>query len=217
MKKLFAILLIILILTSLCACSGTEDENTPETSPAETESPVILTEFDFGSTYGTSYNNTTMGIGISLPSEFTVTSTEELAKMNGFDEELMTTNLPKAMENTLRAYIFIAMDNSGNYMNIVAENLKIPEKAFVLGSEYFEFYTEETTTELEEMGAENITLTPSKVAIGGKEYDVQVVNYTLEGTDYNETKIAFPSGNFIAIMTLKGDTSLMLNRTYSLY
>ncbi len=215
MKKIFALLICIIMVLSLAAC-GSGDNTDTTTVPATTEAQTPPPQFMFGTTYGTSYNNTTMGIGISLPSEFIITSTEELAEMNGFDEELMTTNLPEAMVNTLRAYIFVATDNAGNYMNIIVENLQIPNTTFIAGSKYFEIYAEETKKEYEDMGATDVTLTPTKVTIAGMEHDVELINYTLDGIAACDTRISFPAGNFIAIMTLKGDTDLILNRTYSL-
>lgn len=214
MKKITAFLMCILMVLSLTAC-GNEDTTTT-TVPAASEEIVIPTEFEFGSAYGTSYSNPTMGIGISLPSEFVITSNAELAKLNSFDEELMTTNLPEAMENTLRAYIFVAMDDAGNYMNIIVENLKISGKTFITGLEYFENNTEDTKKDYEDMEAVDVTLTPSEVYIAGTRYDVELISYTLGGVSCTDTRIAFPAGNFMAVMTLKGDTSLILNRTYGL-
>lgn len=211
-------MLCIIMVLSLCACNEAENTAQTESTTQPTEAEVLspASEFDFGSVYGKSYSNTTMGIGISLPSEFVITSTEELAKISSIDEELMTTNLPKAMENTLRAYIFAATDNAGSYMNIIVENLRISNKAFIFGHEYFNIYSEEIKQEIEDMGGEDVTITPSKVTIAGTEHDVALINYTLSGDTCSETRIAFPSGNFIAIMTLKGDTSLILNRIYGL-
>ncbi len=216
MKRLSALLLTVLLILSLCACSEKTTQSETENIPLETEAQTPVTEFEFGTTYGLSYNNETMGIGISLPSEFTVTSEDQLAELNGLDRTLMTTDLPAAMENTKRAYLFIAMDNAGTYMNIVAENLKISGDTFITGTEYFSLRADETKKELEDMGAEDITLTPSNVYIAGTDHAVEIANYTLGGMACSETRIAFPTGNFMAVMTLKGDVDTILNRIYSL-
>lgn len=219
MKKLSALLLALFMFTGLCACSEKETSKPADiTSPApiETEANTPVTEFDFGSVYDLSYSNTTMNIGISLPTGFVVTGSDKLAELNSLDETLMTTNLPEAMKDKAKAYIFVAMDNAGTYMNIVAENLKISGNTFITGTEYFSLRAEETKKELEDMGAEDITLTPSNVYIAGTDHAVEIANYTLGGMECSETRIAFPAGNFMAVMTLKGDVDTILNRIYSL-
>ena len=215
MKRLPALLMCIIMVLSLTACGKGEDTQT-NTVPATTQAQTPPPEFQFGATYGTSYNNETLGIGISLPSGFSVTSNAELATMNGFDETLMTENLPEAMADTKRAYIFVATDNAGTYLNIVVENLKLAGKTFITGEEYFNLYTDETIKEYEDMGAQDITLTPSKITIYGVEYNVEIISYTLDGAAESDTRIAFPAGNFMAVMTIKGDSEVILNRIYGL-
>lgn len=220
MKKIFAFMLCLIMVLSLCACKGDEpaSDNEYEYVPAETEAPEPVTDFDFGSVYGKSYSNETMGIGISLTEDFIVTTNSKLAEMNGMDEELMTTNLPEAMEKAEKeqAYIFIAADNAGSYMNIIAENLNLTGKEFMLGDEYFDANKDKTQKEIEDMGGTNITFTDSKITIAGTTYTAQIINYNLDEYSESETRIAFPCGKYMAVMTIKGDTSLIINRTYGL-
>lgn len=218
MKRLSALLLTVVLILSLCACGEKSEVTQPETEniSLETEAQTPVTEFEFGTTYGLSYNNETMGIGISLPSEFTVTSEDQLAELNGLDRTLMTTDLPAAMENTKRAYLFVAMNNAGTYMNVVAENLKLSGKTFITGKEYFELNNAEAVKDLEDMGATEITSTPSNITISGTLYDVEVMSYYLDDIACSETKIAFPAGNFMGVMTIKGDVDTIINRIYGL-
>lgn len=220
MKKLIALFLAVLMLTGLVACGTDNSSDTgsnQETAVATESESALPNKMVFGDYYGNSYNNTFLSIGISFPNDWTLSTASELAEINGMDETEMTTDFANAMEDIQTAYILNAADSTGECnANIIVENLKLTGYSHITGAEYIELTKENTVSVLEAAGATDINLTVTSVTIGDKTYSVQILSYTLLETYINQTQIMLPAGDFMAILTLTGDTETILNRIYPL-
>lgn len=222
MKRIFAAILCILFVASLASCSKDEPaNNTSNTENTATTAftPEILENNSllFGNYYGNSYNNTLMNIGISFPNDWTLSTTAELAGLNNMDEQEMLTNFDALMEEAQICYLLQASDSTGeNIVNIVLDNLKISDNVNITGAEYIERTKDLTKESLQQMGCANIMLNKTSVHIGGREYAVQRLSYMLEEVPIYQEQIHFPLGNYMAIITLTGNTQEILSRIYSL-
>ena len=88
MKRFLSVLVCLLLIASLCACS--EDKPAPSTDTDTTKTTMLPSTPEntdtnsplFGDYYGNSYSNTLLNIGISFPNDWTLLSTEAIAESN---------------------------------------------------------------------------------------------------------------------------------------
>ncbi len=223
MKRLFSILLCLLLIASLAACS---DEKTTESTATDNTKATVIpstpenTETNsplFGEYYGNSYNNTLLNIGISFPTDWILTTTAELAQMNGVDEQDLLRDFESHMKDAEVGYLLQATDPTGiSKVNLTLKNLALSGNSNITGTEYIELFKDTIKDELQDSGAANIILTPTSVQIGGRSYAVLTRSYMVDKMPFYQEQILFPLGNYMGILTLTGDTETILSRTYTL-
>ena len=204
---------------SLCACgeeNKTEATDAPTVATMATEEVYIPTAFDFGKTYNTSYINRTLGIGLSLHEEWKLSTTAELAKRNGLDEALMVKDLPAAMGDKETACILSATGDEDSAVEIFVENISLTVGSDLTGEEYFEAKHDAIHEELEKIGAENVMMAPTSATIAHNAHDAIVIGYYIGEDPYLQYRIAFPEGDYMGIMVIKGEDDPILARIYSL-
>lgn len=221
MKRIFALILGILMLAGLCAC----DNGVTSFEEAETREPVSIpapeikeSSIVFGDYYGNSYNNTSLNLGISLPNDWTISTVSELAELNGMDEDEMLSDFESLMEDTQVAYLMFAQDSTGaNNANLIVENIKMSGNSGMSSDDYQQLSGDVTKSMLEEAGAENVAVNPTSISFGGERYTAQTIAYSIEGISIYQEQIIFPAGeDFMAVLTLTGDTETIISRIYPL-
>ncbi len=222
MKRICSLILCLLIIASLAACSGEKEPSTPDSNKDTSVMPSTpeTTEMNsplFGEYYGNSYNNTIMNIGISFPTDWTLSATAELAEMNGVDEQDLLKDFESHMKDAEVGYLLQASDPTGvSKVNLVLKNLKLSGNSNITGAEYIELFKNSIKDELQNSGASNIILTPTSVQIGGRSHAVLTRSYMVESMPFYQEQILFPLGDYMGILTLTGDTETILSRTYTL-
>ncbi|MBQ4569621.1 MAG: hypothetical protein IJA62_06180 [Ruminococcus sp.] len=223
MKRFFSIILCLLLIASLAACADEKATESPATdntkatvipsTPENTEENSPL----FGEYYGNSYNNTLLNIGISFPTDWILTPTKEIAKMNGIDEQEMLKDFETFMKDKELGYILQATDPTGvSKVNLTLENLALSGNSNITGTQYIELFKDSIKETLMDSGAANIILTPTSVQLGGRTYTVLTRSYMVDKMPFYQEQILFPLGNYMGILTLTGDTETILSRTYTL-
>ena len=221
MKRFLALIVCLLMFASLCACdNGVTPFEEPQTrEPVSIPAPTIKeSSIVFGDYYGNSYNNTSLNLGLSLPDDWTVSETSELAELNGMDEEEMLSDFESLMENTQVAYLMFAQDSTGtNNAQLLVENLAVSGNSGISAEDYITLSESVTKTMLEQTGATDIELTPSSISFGYERYAAQIISYTLMDTYIYQEQILFPAGeDYMAILTITGDTETIISRIYPL-
>lgn len=221
MKRFLALIICLLMFASLCACdNGVTPFEEPQTrepvslpAPSVKESSIV-----FGDYYGNSYNNISLNLGLSLPNEWTVSETSELAELNKMDEDKMLSDFESLMEDTQVAYLMFAQDSTGaDNTNLIVENLKFSGNSGITPEEFIEMSADNTKAMLEQAGATDIELTPSSISFGGERHAVQILSYTLMDAHIYQEQILFPAGDdYMAILTITGNTETILSRIYPL-
>ncbi len=164
MKKLIALLLALLMLTGLAACSsGTpswekdreeddndvvivddkddEDEDEDDITIDDEDEPSINTDGMFipGSANLTTYKNEFIGIGAEFDYGWIVRAGEDLNSQNGISKNLTGDELIEKLNNTYVFYDLMALPAEGNpNINIAIENLPMNHAGNLTAEGYFD-------------------------------------------------------------------------------
>ena len=105
MKKLIVIMLCLMMMTSLIACSKSPSEGevrgeqtTNEKTQEESEAETSEKEFSLGETDGLVYENKFIGIGCTLEDNWSFYSDEEIMELNNYTADVAGEDYEKIME-----------------------------------------------------------------------------------------------------------------------
>ncbi len=193
MKRLLLFILSAIMLLSLPACSSL-------TAPPEPE-------FTLGTVNGNVYENTFIGIGCTLGSEWTFFSDEQIKQQNNVAADLAGEEFQKMMENATVVYDMFA--SHSNQINTVVVNLEKVDKlqlAVLDYDSYFEGTVEPIKQSLGNMGFTNITHNIGSVKIDSTDFTCLNVNSELGDFKMYQTVIAIKCNGYLANVTLSGDS-----------
>ena len=202
MKKLIAILLVLLMLTAMTACVAPNPSTTPgKTEPGTTTTPTTVPpttvppttaapekeEPFIGETVNNVYTNGFLGITCQLDAQWTVFNKEQLAQLMGLTSDLMNND---AVEN--------AMENG----TVVMERLSLANGILMDEKSYINVSKSQLAPALESMGMENVTVETAKIRFAGEERYGLRIHGTIQGVDFDEALVCIKNGNYIASVTV---------------
>lgn len=131
MKKLIVIMLCLMMMTSLIACSKSPSEEevrgeqtTNEKTQEESEAETSEKEFSLGETDGLVYENKFIGIGCTLEDNWSFYSDEEIMELNNYTADVAGEDYEKIMEGADLVYDMYAVSGDlQNNMNVVLEKM----------------------------------------------------------------------------------------------
>ena len=199
MKKITAMLLVLVMVLSLCACGEKDVAGT--VSPQE-EQPDV--EFQLGVTTGGKYESKFLGIGCSLDDSWSFASQEELAQMIGATAEMFDNEeYAEQMENTDMFYDMAAATDDGLVnINIIIQNMGLLYGMALSEEKYIELAQEDLEEQLSSAG---FTLEGSEagtVIFAGQERSGLHLSSTYQGISYYCQQVYIKQGNYMSIVTL---------------
>lgn len=197
MKKLFALLLAVLMLFSLFGCSAMKDEEDEEQESTKEK------EFSLGTISDLEYESQYIGIGCRLPDTWRFYTDSELESLNGFVLDRLEGDAREVVENASIIYDMYAIHGNGSdSININLEkvdksqlkNLDIKNNMETLIPSLVEVY--------ESVGYTDITSTVETVMVDGEEFYCIRTTAVLYGEDIYMVQLQIPCTEHMAAITI---------------
>lgn len=216
MKKITAMLLVLVLMLSLCACGEKNVSGT--VSPQEEQTEV---DFQLGVTTGGKYESTFLGIGCSLDDSWSFASQEELAQMIGATAEMFDNEeYAEQMKNTDMFYDMAAAADDGLVnINIIIQNMGLLYGMALSEEKYIEISQEGLEEQLSSAGFTLEGTEAGTVTFAGQERSGLHITCTYQGIAYYCQQVYIKQGNYMSVITLasffEDDTDSMLDYFYA--
>ena len=216
MKKLTAMLLVLVMMLSLCACG---EKNVSGTVSPQEDQPEV--DFQLGVTTGGKYESTFLGIGCSLDDSWSFAGQEELAQMIGATAEMFDNEeYAEQMKNTDMFYDMAAAADDGLVnINIIIQNMGLLYGMALSEEKYIEISQEGLEEQLSSAGFTLEGAEAGTVTFAGQERSGLHITCTYQGIAYYCQQVYIKQGNYMSVITLasffEDDTDSMLDYFYA--
>lgn len=195
MKRLFTLLLTLAMILSLAACS----------QPPEPE-------FTLGTVSGLTYENSFIGIGCTLDSEWTYYSEEQIKEMNNIASDMAGEEFKEQVKNATIVYDMLAVhSNPLRNININLEKVDPVQLALIDLADNLEKSFPSIEQAMKNMGYTNIVHEISKVKIGDEEFDCLNNEAEINGIKIYQTVISIKCHGYIASISIGSDSKEDIN------
>ncbi|MBQ3231160.1 MAG: hypothetical protein IJB49_09125 [Clostridia bacterium] len=218
MKKILSLVLVTLFILSFTACGGDEDvrgtistvsgaSETAESSKADENN----NEFAMGTTNGSVYENSYIGIGCRLDSDWTFYTDEQIKELNQITADKGGEEFAEIMENADIVYDMFVQKTNGDNMNVNLEKVNaITLAALDMSTFYNEEMKKTLKQSLESVGCTNVEMEDTEVVIDGKKFVAVKITSEMSGVKMYQTNFAIKCSKHIAsicITTMNGDSA----------
>ncbi len=196
MKKLLAVLLAVLMLLSIAACS--KEDVTGSIKPAEDE-------FQLGVTSGGTYENAYIGIGVTLDDSWVFYSKEQIDQLNGVVlDNLSDDELKEKLKNANVIYDMVAGATDGfSSINICLENLGGIYGSVISEDKYIDLSIKNLGTSLTAAGyEEGMSIEKTTVTFAGKQMNAIKIEGVANGANIYQLLVVKKVGNYMALTTI---------------
>lgn len=203
-KRTAALLMALVMVFALCACSGSDDVagKTEPVAPTPTAEPEK--SLDLGSVSGFKYENTYFGFGCELDDQWTFASEDQLLGMIQTTADLVGDENLK--DDLLKADMFYDMVatyyDGATSMNVVVQNI---------GAAYGTLLDEEAIVEQtvkampEQLAAASMDVETCEhvtVEFAGADHDGILTHSTINGVDIYQLQAFVKVGKYVAVVTM---------------
>ncbi len=198
MKKLIAVLLAVCTVFALCACGAGKDIGGSVTSGEDDSS------FQLGTINGGVYENSYLGVGISLDDSWSIYDEEQLAQLIGwtadqYDDE----KYAEQIENADLFYDLFASANDGLVsVNVVIQNLGLLYGTVMDEDKIVDMTLEQMDEQLQSAGFSDISAGKITVDFAGAEHTGIKYSSLYQGADYFTQQVFIKHGKYMAIFTV---------------
>lgn len=191
MKKLIALLLVLVMALSCAACDKDEEKSD---SGRKTKS------YTAGEVKGDTYTNEYFEIECTLPDEWFYFSDEQIAKVQGYSQEMVGEGYAKILEQTGSAMeMYASEENTGMYtLNCLVE--KIDSKKYT-EKKYIEDSLSTIKTMLGSAGFDVTVCEVVTVDFAGEEHYGLRIEGSLSGASLYEQLVVMIEGDYLACIT----------------
>ncbi len=167
--------------------TGAETTDEEVTGEETTDTEVVEDEettdaFELGTTDGLVYENAFIGLGCTLPSEWTFYSDEEIMELNNYTADVMGEEYEELMKDAQIVYDMYAVDATG--MNSINVSLEKIDNRMLAGVDVADIYAQNAAMFVEmytSMGCTNVVAEPTTFDIGGEEFDGIEISADISG------------------------------------
>lgn len=207
MKKLFVLLLALVVVMTFAACGGEEnirgEQKVEGSSSAENVSDVNSDEeFSFGDVSGLNYENKFIGIGCNLDSEWTFYTDEQIKELNNIAMDAVGEEVEELIKDADVVYDMYAERNGGlDNINVNLEKINPVQLALIDIEENYIKIAPTLVTGYENMGFTNITYETGSVNIDGREFACLNVGSEIQGIKMYQSIISVKCSGYLANIT----------------
>lgn len=202
-KRTLALILALVMVFSLCACTGNDDVK-GKTEPKVTQTAAPEKELELGSVSGGRYENSYFGFGCELGELWTYANEEQLLSMvqataDLVDDENLKDELLKAdMFYDMMTYFYDGVTN----MNVIVQNI-----GAAYGALLDEDAIAEQTAEVmpEQLAAASMDVQSCEqvvVEFAGADHAGILIHSTVNGSDVYQLQAFVKAGKYVAIITM---------------
>lgn len=198
MKKLLALLLAVMMLISVTACGSTASED-----EIRGEQQTSDEAYSAGAVDGLKYESSFIGIGCTLPDDWSFYTDEQIRELNNITTEVAGEEYEKLMQDAQIIYDMYAI--SSNQVDTINVNLEKVNSVALLAldmTEYYEQSVESIKTAYNNMGATSFDYTIGEVAIDGEKFVSLNVVAEINGTKLYQTAFAKKCSGYVANITV---------------
>ena len=205
MKKVFCIILSMLMLLSLFGCTGNTDpedirgEVSGTTEGTQEEKP----EFSLGDTTGSTYTNDFLGISCTLPEGWVFYTDEQMKELNNLVGDYMDEEVAEQLKNATIIYDIIAQNTTdGSSINVAMEKLNVIQIVSLDVKKALEAQIDGIKSTYANIGYTDVQVEYQKLTVDGKEFDSLKIQAKVQGLDFTGVLFAFPKGDYLANVTV---------------
>ena len=205
MKKVFCIILSMLMLLSLFGCTGNTDpedirgEVSGTTEGNQEEKP----EFSLGDTTGSTYTNNFLGISCTLPEGWVFYTDEQMKELNNLVGDYMDEEVAEQLKNATIIYDIIAQNTTdGSSINVAMEKLNVIQIVSLDVKKALEAQIDGIKSTYANIGYTDVQVEYQKLTVDGKEFDSLKIQAKVQGLDFTGVLFAFPKGDYLANVTV---------------
>lgn len=205
MKKVFCIILSMLMLLSLFGCTGNTDpedirgEVSGTTEGNQEEKP----EFSLGDTTGSTYTNDFLGISCTLPEGWVFYTDEQMKELNNLVGDYMDEEVAEQLKNATIIYDIIAQNTTdGSSINVAMEKLNVIQIVSLDVKKALEAQIDGIKSTYANIGYTDVQVEYQKLTVDGKEFDSLKIQAKVQGLDFTGVLFAFPKGDYLANVTV---------------
>lgn len=207
MKRFFALLLAVAVLATLAACKADtyirgDITSTPDTSSSKSED-TAENGFTFGVTAGGKYENSFIGIGCELDSDWTYYDEQQIRELNSAAIDMVDEDYAKKIENADIIYDMYASHADGrSSINVNLEKLGKLEVSSLDLENNLETILPNITEQLENMGYSDVKYELATVKIDNEEFVGADITATLEEYTFREKLFCIKCDAYVANITV---------------
>lgn len=208
MKRIIALLLALMLVFALCACGAKDVSGT--VTPDETENVKGNVESEgsgepeMGNTVGGTYKSEFLGIGLTLDSNWTYATKDELLAQidltaDAFDDE----DIQGQIKNANMFYDMLAASNDGYAnMNIVVQNVGVLYGKVLDEDTYIKMNVEQMPGQLAAAGMEVQSCEAGTIEFAGETRNTIVLHSISSGVDVYQICIIMKIDSYFANITV---------------
>lgn len=214
MKKLFVLLLVLLVVMTFVACGSQENirgeqkvegsSSNEGVSNIESDDEVNSDEeFSLGSVNGLTYENKFIGLGCSLDSEWTFYTDEQIKDLNNITLDAVGEEVEEIIKASDIVYDMYTSRNNGlDSINVNLEKVNPVQLALINLEDYYLNAAPTLVKGLENMGLSNITYETGTITIDGQEFDCLNVEADIQGINFYETLFSVKCNGYLANISI---------------
>ena len=205
MKKVFCIILSMLMLLSLFGCTGNTDpedirgEVSGTTEGNQEEKP----EFSLGDTTGSTYTNDFLGISCTLPEGWVFYTDEQIKEQNNITENYLDEEVIEQLKKASIVYDMIAKNmTDGSNINVTMEKLNADQIEDLNIKDILEAEIDTIKSTYANIGYSDVQVEYQKLTVDGKEFDSLKIQAKFQSLNFSSILFAFPKGDYLANVTV---------------
>lgn len=202
MKKILCLLLVLVLLFGLCGCFVKSEQDVRGEVVSSTQSEEEATEFSFGNTASNTYKNDFLGIGCTLPSEWTFATQEEILELNQLSKDSLDEEVAKAIEEAELIYDMSASTIDGSNININLQKISLAQIATLDIKKELEAQIDTIKSTYDTMGFTDTVVSYEKVTVDGKEFDALRITAKVQDVAFYGVSFAFRKSNYLATVSV---------------
>lgn len=221
MKKIVCILLAAVMVLMMASCGAPRKTEPADTDAGKTEAEAQTNEEAaaaeepakeeeakagdmLGEKNGNSYVNKALGIRVDFPETWSLLDDEQTAQvfgvaMESFTDEALAEQLQKS--GTLYDMYAMALDQSGDNVNITLEDLGVIYGIVIDEAKYIELAEKQLITSFEQMGMTNVQLEKGSYSFAGQDRTSVLLTATYSGTPIYERMVLIKTGSYMSMVT----------------
>ena len=205
-KSIYTLSLIILSLLSFGATMQAQNAQDSDiktivrTSDSQVPLKVAKT---YCYTDGLVYENAFIGLGCTLPSDWTFYSDEEIMQLNNYTADVMGEEYKELMESAQIVYDMYADDSTG--MNNINVSLEKIDNRMLAGVDVADIYAQNAAMFVEmytSMGCSNVVAEPTTFDIGGEEFDGIAISAEINGSTLYQKCFGVKCNGYLASIAI---------------